>query len=64
MVVAPLIRKLDKIHGLTAEEQQALEKLLATLRDFSPGEDIVREDDKPTMVFGWAIGHTAESEPY
>src|ERR1700724_121996 len=50
MVVAPLIRKLDKIHGLTAEERQALEKLPATLRDFSPGEDIVREGDKPTMV--------------
>jgi CRP-like cAMP-binding protein len=49
-VVAPLIRKLDKIHGLNAAERQALEKLPATLRHFAPGEDIIREGDKPTMV--------------
>jgi hypothetical protein len=50
IVVAPLIRKLDKIHGLNAAEWQALEKLPATLRHFAPGEDIIREGDKPTMV--------------
>ena len=50
IVVAPLIRKLDKIHGLNAAERQALEKLPATLRHFAPGEDIIREGDKPTMV--------------
>jgi CRP-like cAMP-binding protein len=49
-VLAPLVRKLDKIHGLTAGERQALEKLPATLKHFSPGEDIIREGDKPTMV--------------
>jgi CRP-like cAMP-binding protein len=48
--VAPLIRKLDKIHGVTATEQQALDKLPATLKHFAPGEDIIREGDKPTMV--------------
>jgi CRP-like cAMP-binding protein len=50
IVVASLIRKLDKIHGLTAGEQQALEKLPATLKHFPPGEDIVREGDKPSMA--------------
>jgi hypothetical protein len=32
MVVAPLIRKLDKIHDLTAGERQALEKLPALVK--------------------------------
>jgi CRP-like cAMP-binding protein len=48
--VASLIQKLQRLHALRAGEEQALEKLPVTLKQFNPGEDIVREGDKPTMV--------------
>jgi CRP-like cAMP-binding protein len=47
---APLIRKLEKTHPLTSAEQQAVEKLPVTIRHFHPGEDIIREGDKPTIA--------------
>jgi hypothetical protein len=61
MVVAPLIRRLDKIHGLTAEERQALEKLPATLRDFSPGEILFAKAISPRWCAWWLMERLSDT---
>src|SRR4051794_23740694 len=53
-----LLRKLDSIGPLTAEERQAIESLPVKTRVLDPGQDIVREGDRPSqcglVLNGWA----------
>ncbi|WP_336489849.1 Crp/Fnr family transcriptional regulator [Methylobacterium nigriterrae] len=53
-----LLRKLDSIGRLTAEEQQAIESLPVKTRVLGPGQDIVQEGDRPSqsglVLNGWA----------
>jgi hypothetical protein len=44
----PLIRKLESIFDLTAEERHAIVKLPITLRDLKADQDIVRDQDRPS----------------
>jgi CRP-like cAMP-binding protein len=46
----PLVRKLERVHALKPGEQEAIEKLPLTVKQFDPGQDIVREGDRPTIV--------------
>ena len=54
-----MIRKLKSIASLTSDEQQAVEALPHTIRVFEPGEDIVRDKDRPAycciLLSGWAF---------
>ena len=53
-----LIRKLESIATLSDEERQAIESLPVTIRVLKPGQDIVRDGDKPSqcclLLSGWA----------
>ncbi len=44
-----LIRKLETITDLSAEERQALNDLQMTIRDLKTGQDIVRDGDRPSQ---------------
>ncbi|WP_244472891.1 Crp/Fnr family transcriptional regulator, partial [Methylobacterium sp. Leaf100] len=52
-----LLRKLDSIATLSNEEQEAVRNLPARTRTLEPGQDIVREGDKPSqcclVLEGW-----------
>ena len=52
-----LLRKLDSIATLSDEEQEAVRNLPARTRTLEPGQDIVREGDKPSqcclVLEGW-----------
>lgn len=59
-----LIRKLQQFMGLAPEERRVLEQLPApTARLLKPGEDIIREGEKPGpvrfLLSGWAIRYKA-----
>jgi CRP-like cAMP-binding protein len=43
-----LVRKLESVHPLTADEKQALLDLPIQVRDLDAGQDIVREGDRPS----------------
>jgi CRP-like cAMP-binding protein len=45
----PLIRKLDSIFDLTAEERHGVAKLQVTIRDLKENQDIVRDGDRPSQ---------------
>jgi CRP-like cAMP-binding protein len=45
-----LLRKLESIATLTAEERRAVASLPATIKIFAANEDIVREGDRPSVV--------------
>jgi CRP-like cAMP-binding protein len=53
-----LVRKLESIATLSSEERQAIERLPAKTRVLKPGQDIVRDGDKPSqcclILDGWA----------
>jgi len=53
-----LLRRLDSIGPLTAEERQAIESLPVKTRVLDPGQDIVREGYRPSqcglVLYGWA----------
>lgn len=46
--ILPLVRKLDSIYLLTAEERQAVIELPMQVRDFRADQDLVREGDRPS----------------
>ncbi|HEX8164898.1 MAG TPA: Crp/Fnr family transcriptional regulator [Beijerinckiaceae bacterium] len=45
----PLIRKLDSIFDLTAEERHGIAKLQVTIRNLKADQDIVRDGDRPSQ---------------
>jgi CRP-like cAMP-binding protein len=45
----PLIRKLESIFPLTAEEREGITKLPMTVRDLKADQDIVRDQDRPSQ---------------
>ena len=45
----PLIRKLESIFELTAEERDAITRLPMTVRDLKTDQDIVRDQDRPSQ---------------
>ncbi len=45
----PLIRKLESITTLSAEEKAALLRLPMQVRDMRPDQDLVREGDRPSQ---------------
>jgi CRP-like cAMP-binding protein len=45
----PLIRKLESIFDLTAEERHGIAKLPVTIRDLKADQDIVRDGDRPSQ---------------
>jgi len=54
-----LIRKLEQFTRLSADDKEAVKRIASLrVRQFRPGEDIFREDDKPRHVNlileGWA----------
>jgi CRP-like cAMP-binding protein len=53
-----LLRRLESIAHLSDEERQAIQSLPAKTRALKPGQDIVRDDDKPSqcclLLNGWA----------
>src|ERR1700712_6069347 len=53
-----LIRKLESIATLSAEERQAVQSLPVRTRVLAPRQDIVRDGDKPSqcclLLSGWA----------
>jgi CRP-like cAMP-binding protein len=57
-MASPLLLKLQKRDHLSAEEQEVVEALRGAVRDFEPGEAIVRQGDRPSfssvMQSGWA----------
>src|SRR3954451_15812751 len=52
-----LIRKLESLAQLSDEERQAVGRLPVTVRPLKPGQDIVRENDRPSqsclILEGW-----------
>jgi CRP-like cAMP-binding protein len=48
---APLIRKLETLGPLTAAAKDAFATLPHTIRQFTPHEVVVREDDQPSFIF-------------
>ncbi len=50
MDTTALLRKLESIATLTAEERAAVANLPATIKIFAANEDIVREGDRPSVV--------------
>src|SRR4051812_46600177 len=61
--VSPLIRKLESIFRLTAEEEQALLAIPMHVRDLADDQDIVREGDRPSqccmIIEGFAYRYQA-----
>jgi CRP-like cAMP-binding protein len=55
----PLIRKLESIFTLTADERQALETLPMQVTDIKADQDIVREGDRPSRSFTILSGFTS-----
>jgi len=57
-MASPLLLKLQKHDLLSAEEQAVVEALRSAVRDFAPGETIVRQGDRPgfssVVQSGWA----------
>jgi len=57
-ILAPLIRKLESIAPLSAEEKRAIQHLPVHGRTLTAHQDILREKDRPTqcclIVDGWA----------
>jgi CRP-like cAMP-binding protein len=62
----PLIRKIESVFTLTAEERQALEKLPMQLAVIKDDQDIVREGDRPTrsclILSGFACTYKVTAE--
>ncbi len=54
----PLIRKLESIFTLTADERQALDELPMQVTDIKADQDIVREGDRPSRSFTILCGFT------
>src|SRR3954453_15187318 len=61
-----LIRKLESIGHLSDEERQAIQNLPAKTRVLKPGQDIVRDGDKPSqcclILDGWACRYKILSQ--
>ncbi|KAB1074030.1 Crp/Fnr family transcriptional regulator [Methylobacterium planeticum] len=57
--IGRMARKLASIASLTDAERQAIEALPLTVRIFEPGEDIVRDRDRPShcclLLSGWGF---------
>ena len=61
-----LVRKLESVASLSAEERQAIQSLPVRTRTLQPRQDIVRDGDKPSqcclILDGWACRYKLLSE--
>jgi CRP-like cAMP-binding protein len=66
MKSSTLIQKLQHFRNLSVEDREAIERLITSVQDFAPRQDITSQGDKPSHVHllleGWACRYKVLSE--